>query len=382
MREAIFSDAPVNTGRQREMDIAKAVLIVFLAYIHCTIECTPDERLAHGLPFVLDSVIGGPLSAPMFMFSMGVGMVYTRHRAPRDFAERGIRLGAVGLALNICRFLIPFLIGYLATVEWEKYISPLPYRVFGNDIMQFACLSMLVIALFLKLGLSDAAILAVSFGMAVLGMIFNGVDTGVPLLNILLGHFIGIEDAAEQVFSDFPLLNWMIFPAFGYVFGKKLRHVKDKGRFYRLISPAAGVVAVVFFAVGITHRYGMFGEGQNCYYHMAVWEAFVALCAAVGILGVYYAVSLHLPERVLGAIGALSRDINSVYCVHWVFVVMSTNVVLYILRGTQELPVVETLLLATGVNVVSISLAHLTHEKKIKKLRHAAQEDGKVESKA
>ena len=378
MRETIFSDTPVNSGRQREMDIAKAVLIVFLAYIHCTIECTPEPQLAYGIPFLFDSVIGGPLSAPMFMFAMGVGMVYTRRRAPRDYAERGIRLGMVGLILNICRFLIPFLIGYLATGEWEKYIAPLPYRMFGNDIMQFACLSMLLMALFLKLGLSDRAILAVSLGLSAVGMLLNGLDTGVPLLNILLGHVIGIEDAAEQVFSDFPLLNWMIFPAFGYVFGKKLQQVKDKGRFYRLISPAAGLVAAAYFAFGVTYRYGMFGEGQNCYYHMAVWESVVSLCAAVGLLGVYYALSLHLPERVLDAAGALSRDINSVYCIHWVFVTVSTNVVLYIFRGTQELPVAETLLLATGINIVSISLARFWAVRKTKNVRHSVREDGNV----
>ena len=382
MREAIFSDTIVNNGRQKEMDLAKAVLIVFLAYIHCTIECTPEPQLAYGIPFLFDSVIGGPLSAPMFMFAMGVGMVYTGRRTPRDYAGRGIRLGAVGFILNVCRFLIPFLIGYLATGDWDKYIAPLPYRVLGNDIMQFACLAMLLIALFVKLGFSDAVMLAVSFGMSVLGMFFNGLDTGTIWGNIFLGHIIGIEDAAGQVFSDFPLLNWALVPVFGYVFGKKLQYVKNKKLFYGIISPAAGLIAAAYFTVGIIQRYGMFGEGQNCYYHMFTWETVVCLAANVGFLGLYYAISRYLPEKVLTVLGKLSRDINAVYCVHWVFVMMSTNVVLYILRGTQELSVGMTLLLSTCVNIVAIPLAHLIHGKKIKRVRHSVQEDGNGKTKA
>lgn len=364
MKEAIFSDTPINRGRQKEVDIAKAVLIVFLAYIHCAIECTPEEGLAHGVPFVLDSVIGGPLSAPMFMFSMGVGMVYTGRRTPRDYARRAVRLGIVGFILNICRFLIPYLIGYLATGGWEKYIAPLPYKMLGSDIMQFACLSMLLIALFVRLGFSDTAMLAVSLGMSVLGTLLNGLDTGTAAGNIILGHIIGIEDAAQQVISDFPLLNWTIVPVFGYVFGKKLQYVKDKKRFYKIISPAAGLIAVIYFTFGIIYRYGMFGEGQNCYYHLVTWEALVSLAANAGLLGLYYVISRYLPEKALTVLGKLSRDINSVYCVHWVFVTMSANVVLYILRGAQELPVAATLLLATCINIVSIPLARLWSTRK------------------
>lgn len=375
MKEAIFSDTIVNNGRQQELDMAKAILIVFLAYIHCTIECTPEPQLAHGIPYLFDSVIGGPLSAPMYMFAMGVGMVYTSRHTPRDYVRRGIRLGIVGFVLNICRFLIPFLIGYLATGDWDKYIAPLPYRMLGNDIMQFACLSMLLIALFVKLGLSDIAMLSVSFGMSVLGMFFNGLDTGTLWGNIFLGHIIGIEDAAGQVSSDFSLLGWTIVPVFGYVFGKRLQHVKNKKLFYGIISPAAGLIAVVYFTVSITRGYGMFGEGQNCYYHMFTWETLVCLAAAVGVLGLYYAISRHLPEKVLTVFGKLSRDINSVYCVHWVFVIMSTNVILYILRGTQELSIGMTLLLSTGINIVAIPLAHFWTARKQTKPHLQAKAD-------
>ena len=60
----------------------------------------------------------------------------------------------------------------------------------------------------------------------------------------------------------------------------------------------------------------------------------------------------------MAAVTGVSRNINRVYCIHWVFVVWSTMVALYLIRGTQELPMVWTLLLGAGISTVSIIIAH------------------------
>lgn len=357
LKDKIFSDEIVNSGRQPELDLAKAVLIFCLALVHCIIECTPKEQLAHGVPFLFDSVIGGPLGAPMFMFAMGFGMVYTRRRAPGDYARRGVRIGITGYALNICRFLFPFLAGYLLTGDLEKYIAPLPYRVFCNDMLQFAAIAMAVIALFVRLRLSNAAMLLISLGMSVLGTYLSGLDAGSPAGNIFLGYLIGTEDPAGMVFSDFPLLNWLIVPVSGYVFGAVLLHVKNKDLFYGILSTACVLICVIYFPPAIRGGWGMFGEGQNCYYHIVTTDVLVSIAAAIGILGIYHALAGHLPKTVLCRATEISRNINTVYCIHWVFVMWITNVVLYILRGTQELPVPVTLLLGTGISFVSIAAA-------------------------
>lgn len=354
----IFSDEIVNDGRQTELDMAKAVLIFCLALVHCTIECTPEEQLIGGIPFWFDSVIGGPLGAPMFMFAMGVGMVYTKQHTPGDYARRGIGIGIIGYALNLCRFFFPFLAGYLLTHDYEKYIVPLPYRVLGNDILQFACLAMLLIALFVRLHMSYRAIFLLCLGMSLLGTCFNGTDVGNPLGNILLGYLIGTEDAQGMVVSDFPVLNWMIFPVSGYIFGQYLLHVKNKGLFYITVSSAGALIAAAYFPTGIKNGWGMFGEGQNCFYHMTTPDALVSLSAAIGILGIYYAAARYIPGHAMNCIREISCNINSIYCIHWVLVTVSTNVILYALRGTQELSVTITMLLGTGISFTAILIAH------------------------
>ena len=45
IRDRIFATEEVNTGRQVEFDIAKVVFVIFVAMVHCSIECTPGGRL-------------------------------------------------------------------------------------------------------------------------------------------------------------------------------------------------------------------------------------------------------------------------------------------------------------------------------------------------
>ena len=85
---------------------------------------------------------------------------------------------------------------------------------------------------------------------------------GNPLGNIFLGYLVETEDAAGMVLSDFPVLNWLLFPVSGYVFGRQLLHARDKTRFYMFISPICIMITAVYFTVGIRNGSGMFGEGQ------------------------------------------------------------------------------------------------------------------------
>ena len=212
LKDKIFSNEQINTSRQWEFDLARAVIIFCLALIHVTIECSTDEGLCSGIPYLFDTVIGGPFSAPMYMFVMGVGMCYTRKNSPMEHFVRGAKILAVGYILNICRFLIPYSIGYAITGDYGYYIEPLLYKVLGNDILIFAGLAMMIMALFVKLKLSNIVMIIIATVMCGFGTLLNGVDVGTPLGNIFLGYLIGTEDAAGMVLSDFPILNWLMFP--------------------------------------------------------------------------------------------------------------------------------------------------------------------------
>ena len=357
MKESLYGDSAINCGRQKEIELAKCAAILCLALIHCVIECTPEEQLVSGIPYLFDTVIGGPLSATVFMFAMGVGVAHKNSQSTRDGALRGLRIMLISYMLNICRFLIPYLIGYGITGDTGKYIEPLLYKVLCNDILLFAGMALVLISLFRKLKLKDWQMAAIAFAASAAGTMLNGVDVNNALGNILLGYLIGTEDAAGMVMSYFPLLNWLVFPVSGYIFGKRLLRLKDKNLFYGILSAICVPVATIYYAVGIVYERGMFGEGQNCYYHLQFSDAVGAILSTLGVLGLCHFLIRHLPEWVSSLSQKISRNITSIYCIHWVLVVYITNLGLYIWRGTQVLPVWQTLLLGAAIEIAAIYIA-------------------------
>ena len=357
MKESLYGDSAINCGRQKELDLAKCGAILCLALIHCVIECTPEEQLVSGIPYLFDTVIGGPLSATVFMFAMGVGAVYQDSQSTRDGVLRGLRIMLISYMLNICRFLIPYLIGYGITGDIEKYIDPLLYKVLCNDVLLFAGMALVLISLFRKLKLKDWQMAAIAFAASAAGTMLNGVDVNNALGNILLGYLIGTEDAAGMVMSYFPLLNWLVFPVSGYIFGKRLLRLKDKNLFYGILSAICVPIATIYYAVGIVYERGMFGEGQNCYYHLQFSDAVGAILSTLGVLGLCHFLIRHLPEWVSSLSQKISRNITSIYCIHWLLVVYITNLGLYIWRGTQVLPVWQTLLLGAAIEIAAIYIA-------------------------
>ena len=358
LKDKIFSNEPINTSRQWELDLARAVIIFCLALIHVTIECTTEEGLCSGIPYLFDTIIGGPFSAPMYMFVMGVGMCYTRKNTSKDHFIRGAKIFAVGYALNICRFLIPYSIGYFITGDHTTYIEPLLYKVLCNDILTFAGLAMMIMALFVKLKLSNIVMLIIATVMCGFGTLLNGVDVVSPLGNIFLGYLIGTEDAAGMVLSDFPILNWLMFPVCGYVFGSVLKRVKNKKLFYLTFSFPALIIAIVYFVLGIYLERGMFGEGQNCYYHMTFSDVLASLCLTVGMIGVYYFIVKIIPGKVFYVTWSISENITQIYFIHWVLVSFVVNLCMYVIRGTTLLTPWKVVGLGTVISIASIVIAH------------------------
>lgn len=360
----LLADEPVNKGRQLDIDIAKAEMVLLLPFIHCIIECTSDEGLCSGIPYLFDTIIGGPFSAPMYLFAMGMCFVYSHRQTPELWFRRGILLIGVFYLSNTCRFLIPYLIGYKISGDREHFLDPLFYRWLGSDVLLFAGLAIITIAAFRYFKLSDKAMLGIAAVMTVSATLIGDVDTHSMFGNIFLGYIVGTDDATGYVISDFPLLTWLIFPITGYLFGKIHIRIKDKRAFYRITSPPALLVPLIYFPIGIHYGWGMFGEGQNCYYHMMIWDVAVCLCLDLGMLGVWYLLSYYISNRGKGFLHEVSCNITAIYCIHWVFVRTITNVIIYIKNGTQILPLWETMLLSLAILLVTLVIAH--YYKKLK----------------
>ena len=357
----IFDSSVRNSGRQVELDFAKAFPILNLAVVHMICECSTDAQLnVFGVPYFFDSIIGGPLGAPLFIFAMGMVVNYARSSEPWHIFKRGLCLGLFGFIHNICRFVIPGLIGYGMTGDYEFYMERIPYLLFSCDILQFACVGMMLMALFKKLRMNCFHILIAGMVMSMIGTLIGSVDLGSPVLNIIFGFFIGTEDPAGLVVSDFPVMNWFFMYAAGNVTGQYYRNIKDKKRLFLLVSPVCGVILLIGSLIEWEMGYAMMGgEGANVFYHLNTIDAFLCICGHAAMLGIWYLVSgLHL-KKIQAFVGNISRNITRIYVIQWVLVWWFADLILIVINGTKYIPTISATLWGIVLELASILLANL-----------------------
>lgn len=376
-----FTKEPCNTGRQFELDVFRFILIYRLAVVHVFVDGSPPEALdVLGIPYYFDSVVGGVIGPTRFMIVMGIGLVFTRHGSPKEVFQRGIKIGIIGFILNICRYLIPSLVGYAISGDTEKYLTPLPYLFFGNDILQFASLAMMLMALLLYFKLTPGKIFCVSLVLSVIGTFFRSLDLHNNVLNVIMGHIIGIETESGDpyIYSDFPLLIWFIFYAFGYIFGYYYQRLKDKKKFYNIVSPICLILSISFCLWEIHGGFGMMmGEGANVFYHMTTPEAIICILACVGFLIIPFYLAKIIPEKLKKPIEYVSRNVNSVYCIHWVLVFWIVDVLFYNFRDDPYLTSAEALIIGVALSIMSMLLAQIWSQTKIYFKRKKANETGR-----
>lgn len=357
-----FSKTDVNMGRQPEIDLSKAVVIFFLATIHVYVECSTENQLWGGLPYFFDSILGGPWAAPMFMFSMGIGLAYTRKNSGKDLVRRSLNVACIATLLNVCRFLIPSLVGYAITGDKKMYLELLPYKFFGSDVLQFAAIGMLFMGILKLLKLTPWKIWFVSLAMQLISIPLNNTYFKSVPLNIFLGHFIGIDDGSglEIVMSEYPLLVWFMMYATGYIFGLYLKRVKDKDTFYKWITLPLLIIPIIIYVIEYQMRFGMMGgPGANVFYHFNTLDLLLCVCTEIGMFGLYYFIVKHLPEKAMRVISSISKNITIVYFIQWVLVWWTANVVIYIACGSKYLTSLQSLILGLSLSVLSVVLAEV-----------------------
>lgn len=309
----------VNTGRQPELDVAKVFAILYMVIIHVYEEMSvvnywarPDSIFRVVLEF-----LGGPLAAPVFMFAMGVGMVYTKRRTPRAFAIRGLKLLLASYILNVVRMTIPFYLAKLCGDSWGGWTVIDTIGVV--DILQFAGMAFLLTALLEKCNAGRWVVLAIALALQGIGLFFlNDFYYLPPVAKYTLGLFFHTNTNVA-----FPLTLWYVYPTFGLCFGEYLQTVRDKKQMYNRIAivSAAGLLGM---SVGIRHLgwspVDIFALAGDAYYIQHLPGTLWALSVIGFQLFVCYRLSLIMSEPLVKGAESVSRKLNTIYLVQWVII--------------------------------------------------------------
>ena len=316
----LFSKEKVNSSRQIEWDLAKVSAIFLMILVHYFAFCTfgnLDYGIITEYMFILFQC-----SAPIFMFAMGIGMIYTRHDSPREFVIRGIKLLLLGLIVNTMYFLSNYSAGV-----------PLEYSLLSflaNDILQFAGLTFILVGILKKFNVSTIRMALISIVFSLIASYFSDFSFTNIYLNQLLGNLI--ETFGQNTVSCFPILNWFIVPAFGMLFGENLIRCNDKDQLYKLILKPTAIISLIFLIVGLITREGMFSTVGGTvpekleYLHPSIPDIIILIAVILFIVSLLYFISKRLSPKITDFIVKTSKNVTIIYIVQWALILSLTYV--------------------------------------------------------
>ncbi len=351
-----LSEEKTNLGRQREIDYAKVIAIVFMVLIHVWEELSYFdcfETVPTGFWHNLLQFGAGPLAAPLFMFAMGVGICLSSHRSPKEFAKRGVMLFIIGYLLNFCRNGIYYAIYYWTQGEWD--IPELIYQSFNGDILHFAGLTFLLVALFKKIKMPVLTMGGVAIIMQIAGWLLSKYVPVSGTLSYVVGHFYYAEKCC------FPLLQWFIFPVAGIIFAKYLRHVTDKDKFYRLILATASILliglcfALSFIGYDIRNLYML---ANDIYYQQEFFHSLFSILVVLIELALLYFITKKIKVRAINnTVEYVSSNLNHIYIIQWLLVGSATFVVMML--DIADLNAASSLILGFVFVILSVLISKL-----------------------
>lgn len=357
----IFSDEKVNVGRQLELDIAKGLSIIFMILMHgLMVVSVFESSLSPSYQFIVGTILGKPLAAPVFMFCMGVGVVYSRHSQPDTMIKRGIHLYLLGILVNVFEFFLPCYLSGVLLNNWKLFPTAGGLLLFCVDILAFAGLAFILMGILKKFEPSNKSLLGFGIILSLLGTLLRFTDCGSDVLNLFLGNFIGTEGG----FTAFPLFNWFIFPAAGYVWGQYFIRCNDKKKFFKY-WPVYILIALAYFicSTGIS---GGFLVDSHHYYFMTTMDVIFCLIYIHGNLGLCYYLKDRLPAVINRIFSILSTNINIIYIVQWFYIPVMMILTVYIFKDMVFTDL--TLFLFTVFMIIISTLTAMLY-KKIKSVR-------------
>ena len=371
----LFGKEEVNISRQFEFDMAKAVCIIGMVFVHCFEELPMSESLENGTAsYIFLTILNTIFGAGTFMISMGLGIAYSWKGNADKLIKRGILLFVLGYVLNAARCgILETVLAFTTKPDLKTYLTT---SYFLDDILQFAGMALLFFGLLKKLHFSDLALFITAFAMSTVGSFFRFLDLGSQELNMFLGVLIGTVDPVNpNAFAPFPLSNWFIIVVLGYLYAKALRRCTNIKKYYAISFPVSAVLLVAYMAFAVPLKLGIFNDDMNYYYQLTVPETLVLLTGAVFATGLYHYVSLLFSNPIKKAIEKISVNLNKIYLIHWVIL---GNLSVVLKNSNKELTNGWLLLaLGTAIFVVSVLIAEAIPSRKEKK--NIVAEKGKAD---
>lgn len=311
---SLFSQEKINNKRQVELDVAKGIAIIFMIWVHVK-EYYMSLVYEGSLYDRVSEFCGSPPTAPVFMLILGISVHYARNNTYKALAKRGGILLLISYTLNFIRDTVPLYIQYRRDGDKEILEESL-YSLVGVDILTFAGLVFLFLALVKKWNLNNKEIFVVWCMLCTANILLKAVTLPNQALNVIFAPIWQTYD-----YSWFPFLSWFSFPLAGYVLGGYLIRCKDKKIFYKSMAIISGAVSIPLWIYSYFHhvRFGAFGNlWQDEYYGQDILGNLVLTAFALFWISMIYFIVPYIPTFIVKILTRWSKNINRIYCISYV----------------------------------------------------------------
>jgi uncharacterized membrane protein len=347
---AMMNDSTPN-NRLLSIDLARGLAVFFMIAVH-TLEVFASPEVKNSVFGQIIEFLGGPPAAPVFMTLMGFSFIYSRKSELKPRLIRGFKIFLAGYLLNILRGVIPFaLSNYLQMAVVEKL--PLEklnaHTIFTIvDILQFAGIACMIMALIQEFKINRYIILFVAFLISMLSPFLWGLSVNVPFVDQVLELFWGdqpIEFSFIENKIAFPVFPWLSFPLLGMFLGDSMKNSKDQGMTFKYF----GITGTLVLLFGVVISYSNIDYHFNDYYHsrqggMLSMSGFVILWMYI----VNIVIDMFAMNRLFELLFKWSKGVTNIYFAQWIFIIWSIG--LFGINESSYATVVLLILIFTFVS--------------------------------
>lgn len=306
----LFDPAPLNSGRQLELDLARGLAVLFMIAVHVQEMFATPQVAESWLGWVVE-FFGGPPAAPVFMFLLGAGIVYSKKSTAAVLIRRGGLIFIAGYILNLIRSTLPALVSGVIEAD-DEYFAEALTGLAEVDILQFAGLALFFFGVIRGLRGGGKTLL-------VLGILFAGGNLLIgrhPVAGLLPAAITGLFWGSGEL-SYFPFLTWIPYPIAGYLFATLLIRCRDKNLFYGLLL-AGSVIVLTNALIALPFVGGsLAGDAEYDYYHHHAMLNAVFILFVLAWLALLHFATRALPRVPFTTLRRWSANVAAIYFIHW-----------------------------------------------------------------
>jgi uncharacterized membrane protein len=314
-----------NQERVYSVDLARGFAVLFMIMVHTLITYSNNAVMNSLFGNVVD-FLGSPPGAPVFMVAMGISCYYSRKNDFMSGIKRGLSIIMLGYVLNFLRGVLPVLLLNIFDPLLTKSIPAEILNMYDAmrtiDILQFAGISLIIMAFIRKYNLNKYILLGTAIIIAIGSQYLWGIKTQNNLLNFILDPFWGNEPSPEECIGNiisFPFFPWFSFVLVGMFFGDTLKNSDNTSviiKTFGAIGAAAVVVSLIVFIRNHESHIQL-----NDYYHCKPWYILFALGFTFSWLYVCDLLAKKIKGTVIfNILMYWSKNVTNIYIIQWIVI--------------------------------------------------------------